>query len=152
MKAAKLVNLAFIIPVFITVSLSLTLNSASIGPNAQTGDTAPPQLLDFRCTPDTIDVSSSSQEVRVTFRARDDLSGFGGAELTGLSPSLQQSVQVYSWVLISGDARDGVYEMRLPFPRFSEGGFWHIGTLRLSDPAVIYRSAPSRNSWNTSWL
>jgi hypothetical protein len=110
-------------------------------------DTTPPSLVELTFTPAFINTSTGSQNVVVRYSLNDDLSGvaflpdspvgttYRGAIFT--SPSGQQNRQAFpfgnSFMLVSGDALDGVWESTLFFPQYSEDGDWRISNLWVQD-------------------
>ena len=98
-------------------------------------DTAPAQLVEFSFSPTNIDVSGEAQTVIVTLRITDNLSGFSGGGFAFVSPSGQQT-RGYNFghvERISGTDLDGVYQLSLVFPVFSEAGTWRVQGLVLFD-------------------
>ena len=99
------------------------------------GDTIPPELEEFDFIPTTIDVSAGPVDVTFTLSITDDLSGFSGGWFGLDSPSGQQN-QGGSMGLgnrISGDDKDGTYEVTVTFPQYIESGIWHITILSMRD-------------------
>ena len=92
---------------------------------AQTSDVTPPSLIEFDFTPTTIDVTSGAQNVTVTLRVTDDLSGVSYMFLSFQSPSGQYQYQyIYSSNRIAGNEFDGIYQGSVEIPQFSEAGTW----------------------------
>jgi len=91
-------------------------------------DTTPPVLLELSFTPTAIDTTNSSQDVTVTARFTDALSGFSDGCVYFSSPSqaLNRVGCFGSYNRISGDALDGVYQTTVTFQQFIEAGTWHI--------------------------
>jgi hypothetical protein len=101
-------------------------------------DVTPPELVEFSFSPASIDVSAGSQNVTFTLRITDDVSGFFDSGITLMSQSGQQSNGTSfsgAFNRISGDAQDGVYEVVMTFPQFSEAGTWHIRDVNVRDEA-----------------
>lgn len=98
-------------------------------------DTIPPELVDFRFTPTTIDVSSSSQTVAFNFEITDNPSGFDFTHFYLRSPSGSQHKEgnVSSSHRISGTAQDGIYEFHMNFPQYTEAGVWNVYTIVIGD-------------------
>ncbi len=98
-------------------------------------DFTPPVLQSFSFSPASISTGSASQIVTATARITDDLSGFNQAgSVRFVSPSGQQSVsKSFSGSRISGDARDGIYEVHLVFPQNSEPGVWRAASVVIPD-------------------
>ena len=91
-------------------------------------DTTPPVLVSLDYTPKAIDTTRSSQDVTVTVRITDDLSGLFFGCVGFQSPSGRQGHGTCfgDGNRISGDALDGVYQTTVSIPQFSELGTWHI--------------------------
>jgi len=103
-------------------------------------DIQPPNVLSFDFTPKAVDTSTSSQEIILTARLTDDLCGVRSSEVQFLSPSENQYVG--GWInLISGSELDGIYEMTLIVPKYSERGTWRLSFLTIVD-----------NVGNRKWL
>jgi hypothetical protein len=98
-------------------------------------DLIPPELVEFDFTPTTIDVSSGPADVTFTLRITDDLSGFVHGYVGIFSPSGQQNQgrYIYSHHRISGDEFDGIYEVTVTFPQYSEAGTWNVDKLYTLD-------------------
>jgi hypothetical protein len=74
--------------------------------------------------------------VTFTLRIIDDLLGFSSGNIGVISPSGQQRLNSgFSPAanLISGDTLDGIYEVSLTVPQFSETGTWHVIDLPIND-------------------
>lgn len=103
-----------------------------VTPNA---DFTPPVLQSFSFSPVSINTGVTSQTVTVTARITDDDSGFnqaGGVRFQ--SPSGQQFVfKSFAGSRISGDARDGIYQLNLVFPQNSETGAWRVASVSIND-------------------
>ena len=123
---------------WVVLLLAILAVAAPAEVTAQVSDTTPPELVGFSFSPTTIDVSGGAQAVTVTLRITDDVSGFGFGIVQFASPSFAplagqvRSATFNSGNRISGDARDGVYEVSVSFPQFSEAGTWRTGGLGLS--------------------
>ncbi len=80
-------------------------------------DTTPPELVDFNFAPNTINVSSASQDVTFTMQITDDLSGvyYGKLYFQNHSGGNSVGAYVYASDRISGDQYDGVYQGVLNF-------------------------------------
>lgn len=108
---------------------------------AATDDTKPPQLVSISIAPTNIDTSARSQEVLLTVRLRDELSGITapspanpsqagawaalGSPVVGVAPVVL-SVPFYASMRMSGDELDGVYTNSLVLPRYSHAGNWTL--------------------------
>jgi len=102
---------------------------------AASEDTEPPDVLSFDFDPKAVDTSASSQEITVTTRLTDDLSGFSSATVRFESPSDSQSasVSLSSLDRISGDELNGVYEDKMTLPQYSEPGTWKLDYISFRD-------------------
>ena len=105
-------------------------------------DIVPPIFESLSLSTSSVDVSSSDQTVTFTARITDDLSGIsntssssGFAQVGLRSPSGEQSV--WAWFSennrISGDSTDGVYEIEITIPAFSEAGEWKVHSIETRD-------------------
>ncbi len=115
-------------------------------PKTDVSDTTTPTLVSFSVSPTSIDVSSSSQEVQLTFEVTDDLSGLAisgsgcSGHVSGIifkSPSGDQDVKANncSFTLQSGTVNDGVFTTTLTFPQYAESGTWKLSGIILEDQA-----------------
>jgi len=102
------------------------------------GDTLPPNIVEFDFEPKKVDTSMSSREISTTAHFTDDLSGmlFGRARFQ--SPTGAQNA--YSCIsfpenLISGSEMNGTYESRMVLPLYSEFGTWKLDQFTLYDHA-----------------
>lgn len=101
-----------------------------------TSDVTDPQLLQLSLPTTRIDCSLDEQQVSVTLRASDDLSGLSGIGVYFASPT--RATQVYTSAFApplrtSGDATDGTYSVPITFPPCSEEGCWTLAIVYLSD-------------------
>lgn len=106
-------------------------------------DTTPPSLIDLTFTPAFINTSTASQNVVLTFRLADDLSGVSflpdapnisllrGAYFE--SPSGSQFRFPNNFTLTNGTPLDGTWEGTFFFPQFSEDGDWRIAFFHIED-------------------
>jgi len=120
--------------------LGLSLFSAficSVALFAQVEDTTPPEIQSFDFVPKTVDVSAGPQNVIITMRITDNLSGFTWGFLRVASPSTAQLVTACPWSgdRIAGDATDGTYRFEITIPQYSEAGEWHMGNFDVHDAA-----------------
>ena len=104
----------------------------------QTGfgqDTEPPNVLSFDFDPKAFDTSASSQEITVTARLTDDLSGFSQGYFRFQSPSKIQDIGAWfsSYERTSGNELDGTYERKITLPQYSEAGTWRLSSVELRD-------------------
>ena len=92
-------------------------------------DASPPIFESLSLSQDSVDVSSSDQTLTFTARITDDLSGItekfnnpGFAQVALRSPSGEQSIGAWFNAnnRISGDSTDGIYEVEVTIPAFSE--------------------------------
>ncbi len=126
-SSLTLIILILILTFIFAIPLTIDLN-------AQVEDTTPPELVEFSFTPTTVDVSSAPQMVACILRITDDLSGFKYGIWRFTSPSGEyHTLPSIGWVILSGDARDGVYRATLTVPAFSEAGLWYIPELEIRD-------------------
>lgn len=98
-------------------------------------DVNPPVLQSFSFSPGSINTGGAAQTVTVTARITDDVSGFnqaGGVRFQ--SPSGQQfAFKSFNDSRISGDARDGIYQIGIEFPQNSEPGVWRVVSVSITD-------------------
>jgi len=125
MKQLWLARTALIVSVFALVP---------VGAAAQQ-DVTPPALASLSFTPTTVDVSGGDAEVTFTFSATDELSGYAYAIALFVSPSNSQYrlAWFYPETRISGSAQIGEYQTKILFPRYGEGGTWHLSYLTMYD-------------------
>src|SRR5687768_29502 len=99
-------------------------------------DLAPPDLVEFSFNPTSIDVSAGAQNLTLTLRISDTLSGFEFGNFLFLSPSGQQVLSGgYNFSnRVSGDSLDGIYQVSASVPQFSEAGTWRVIQIFLRDP------------------
>jgi hypothetical protein len=97
---------------------------------AQTTDTAPPQLGSFAFSPNAVDVTvaalppgSTGQRVLVTLGVSDNLSGAQYVQVTFTSPSFAQFQTAFCG-LIAGTPQNGTWQGSLTIPKFAEPGTW----------------------------
>jgi hypothetical protein len=98
-------------------------------------DLAPPDLVEFSFDPTTIDVSAGAQNLNLTLRITDTLSGFDFGNFLFLSPSGQQVISggYNAFNRVSGDSLDGTYQVSASVPHFSEAGTWRVIQVFLRD-------------------
>lgn len=98
-------------------------------------DLAPPDLVEFSFDPTSIDVSTAAQNLTLTLRISDTLSGFEFGNFLFLSPSGQQVISggYNAPNRVSGDSLDGVYQVSAHIPQFSEAGTWRVIQIFLRD-------------------
>src|ERR1700743_3118308 len=121
----------FLAFVLLAVLVSSPLNIAAAEPGE---DTRPPQLQSLTIEPTEVDVTSSSQVVKVKAHATDDLSGIVALGIGFISPD--HKVPVASGLQrVSGTATDGIFEGELEFPRFAQPGTWTLTVVNGQDAA-----------------
>jgi hypothetical protein len=104
-------------------------------------DTTPPHLISLSFDPAVIDTSSGPQQITVTARITDDLSGFETSGVTFFSPSGQTiSGTFHASNRTSGDGLDGVYQVQIDVPRFSELGTWRVINILAGDATRNFRN------------
>ena len=98
-------------------------------------DLAPPDLAEFSFDPTSIDVSAGAQNLTLTLRITDTLSGFDFGNFLFLSPSGQQVISggYNAPFRVSGNSLDGVYQVSASVPQFSEAGTWRLIQVFLRD-------------------
>ena len=101
-----------------------------------TQDASPPQLVDLDFSPTTVDVTGGPANVTLTFQVTDDLAGLqsGVLEFHSPSPEVQVVGRGFTQVeLLSGDDKDGTYQLTMTIPQFSEAGTWNLARVFLLD-------------------
>jgi|SRR5579864_196750 len=95
-------------------------------------DTTPPELKSLRFTPATIDTSSGTAEVTLSFSVTDDASGANYFEAVFVDPSGvgRQSASAKFTPTLAG-----TNSVRFTFPKFSSSGTWILSQVFLSDAA-----------------
>jgi len=101
-------------------------SSISTFESSGTEDLEAPQLLEFNFNPKNIDTNTGPQTVTFTLRITDNLSGFEHGGFVLISPSWQQSRYGGIYNRISGNALDGIYQVSVEFPQYSEAGTWYV--------------------------
>lgn len=98
-------------------------------------DLASPDLVEFSFNPSSIDVSAGAQNLTLTLRITDALSGFEFGSFIFMSPSGNQIISGgYNFAhRVSGDSHDGVYQVTASVPQFSEAGNWRVLQMFLRD-------------------
>ena len=121
---------------------SATFDPADFGPDTinvtAISDTTPPVLESLSFTSTSVDTTSGPQNVTVTVRLTDDLSGTGNSLFVRFfTPSGSNEAFAFfnDATRISGNALDGIYESTATFPQFTESGVWTIGDIFLVDVA-----------------
>ncbi len=101
-------------------------------------DVTPPALQSLTFSPSSINVTNGPQNVIVTARITDSMSGVANSPFAFYSPPGPSDSQVQMGTfgasnLISGNANDGVYQVTLTFPQYSQSGTWYISYVYLND-------------------
>jgi hypothetical protein len=104
-------------------------NSLQVISNNQ--DIVAPEISEFSFTPSTIDTTKGSQNVTITFRATDAISGISGIYVSFNRPNDyddEAGYRVYfdSTNRISGDAKDGVYRAVVTIPQNALLGIYDV--------------------------
>jgi hypothetical protein len=94
---------------------------------AQVSDVTPPQLTLLSVLPATVDVSTSSQNVLLTFTAGDNLSGvgFAGVEV-GLPGGFFKACPPVTANRTAGNAMNGTYMVTVNIPPNAPAGQWPL--------------------------
>jgi len=105
-------------------------------------DTKPPEILSFDFSPKVIDAWTSSQEITVTLKVSDDLSGFASSEIRFCSPSGDQYIDnklpftpIDPPFMLFDSGRFETSDTKIKVPRYSEKGTWELSFLILVDRA-----------------
>lgn len=100
-------------------------------------DTTAPVVVWLTSSHTTVDTIDGPVEVTLRARVTDDESGvvpsgmrFGIGYGSSYSPFIASSPQ-----LVSGDARDGVYQVRLTVPEYANNGTWQTALVDITDVA-----------------
>ncbi len=107
-------------------------------------DADPPVLTDFNITPIRVNTADEDQEITVTVKVTDDLTGVCSPEDEGcdggsgiymaLTPLIgTQSIGGYDFTRVSGNSLDGTYQATFTMPRWSKTGIWIVETLAIYD-------------------
>lgn len=98
-------------------------------------DLTGPKLVSLSLSVTSVNTGSSSQEITVTARIINNLSGLQYGWLSFQSPSGNQYVGAtfYDSYRKSGTAVDGVYEYTMTLPAFSEKGVWTVTYFDMED-------------------
>ena len=117
------------------LTLAAILILSGIGQiSGQASVTTPPEILDFKFTPSTIDTTDNSQTVTITVHAVDAVKGVGSVVLYFQSLSTKDQfvfVAMDSRQRISGNDKDGVYSAAANFPQYSKAGVWQVSRIRV---------------------
>ncbi|MDQ3962690.1 MAG: hypothetical protein M3277_02065 [Actinomycetota bacterium] len=117
-------------------------------------DVTAPRLKELGFDPATIDTSQGPQTFIVRARITDDLSGVSdgmgdsyfrvsriflrspeGTSVEVFADFLPADVDGRDGNLVSGDPKDGVYEVQVTLPRYSPQGDWRVQNVRVEDEA-----------------
>lgn len=100
-----------------------------------TPDTNEPVIVEQLINPSYVDVSAGDQDITVSTRLTDDLSGLDYARMKFSNPSSNQNITcIFSlWKRTSGDMNDGWYEDVLTIPQHAEPGQWILSGIELVD-------------------
>ncbi|WP_221933205.1 hypothetical protein, partial [Tessaracoccus rhinocerotis] len=96
-------------------------------------DIAAPMMSDFDFTPKTLDLANGPQTVTVRARVTDNSGVVPPYVTLQLDKGGQQSPDNGTMTLISGDARDGVYQRQFTVPENAPVGTWSFGINPLQD-------------------
>lgn len=102
-----------------------------------TSDQAPPVIMGLLVEPGSVDISNASQEITVTARITDDLSGVGSAYVGFSAGPDGPNYGVFfdAGKRISGDSQDGVYRQTISLPRYARGGNFLVSNCHVVDAA-----------------
>jgi hypothetical protein len=95
-------------------------------------DTTPPELKSLRFTPESIDTSTSTADVTITFTVTDDASGanyFEASFIDSTGVGRQYASARFAPTL------SATHSVKVAFPRFSISGTWKLSHVFLSDSA-----------------
>ena len=103
-------------------------------------DITPPELISIDLSDTLIDMSAGESSFVLTAHLMDDLSGLApppylSVEVRFVSPSGQFVDGSCYTGPVSGDERDGLYEMTVSLGSFAEAGTWTVQSLHLVDAA-----------------
>lgn len=94
-------------------------------------DTTPPELVNGTAcvTPAEVDVRNSSQTIQISFRIRDNLSGFSNGWLYLNAPNTGQysMIDLSQGNRVSGNQWDGTYVVTATIPQGASAGTWTLG-------------------------
>ena len=96
-------------------------------------DTTPPVLQSFTFSPETIDITSSSQTVTLYAHITDETGLSGVPMITIDSPKSSYSVSMVNMSRTSGDEKDGEYSLTVTIPQGKEPGEWSVKMWPISD-------------------
>jgi IPT/TIG domain len=96
-------------------------------------DTEPPALASFALSPASVNTMTASETVTVTAEITDNLSGFDHGSVVFESPNGKVLTNIASFTKISGTATSGVYEAKVVFKPYVQGGTWKVSNVNLTD-------------------
>jgi IPT/TIG domain len=96
-------------------------------------DTEAPVLVTFAISPSSVNTTTASETVTVTAEISDNLSGFDHGSVVFESPSGKVLTNIASFTRISGSATSGIYEAKVVFKPFVQGGTWKVSNVNLTD-------------------
>jgi hypothetical protein len=108
-----------------SVPFPSSISQKTISVASNNVDSTGPELSTLVFSNSTVDVSNDSQQVSITARLTDNLSGVSGVEFRLTSPSGNQTV----WGEFdqeSGTPKNGTYIADITIPRYSEPGVWTL--------------------------
>lgn len=100
-------------------------------------DTTAPNVSNFGYFPSSVNVGSGAENVGVSLRGIDDLSGVDTIRVRFRSPSGNQTIDAdfnSSW-RVSGDEKNGLYNNTVVFTQASEIGTWVVDFIYVRDEA-----------------
>ena len=102
-----------------------------------TSDLVPPAVQSWSFTPGTVNINTAAQSVTVQSHITDSLAGLSTGYFRFRSPNGQYVVSsVFSPTSrISGTAQDGIYEVTVTIPPYSDTGTWQLDLIYLNDLA-----------------
>lgn len=98
-----------------------------------TADTQPPALASFAISPSSVNTTAASETVTVTAEITDNLSGFDHGSVVFESPNGKVLTNIASFSRISGSSTSGLYEAKVVFKPYVQGGTWKVSNVNLTD-------------------
>lgn len=105
----------------------------ALTPGLATEDLTAPELVEVTLDRSNVDTTEEAGTVKVTVRARDDLSGVSSVYMRFGSSSGKQSNRWQVHQPISGSRWNGTYEYKMTLPQFSETGMWQLESAGVYD-------------------